>query len=93
MLSEEIKVGVLPVAAMKKLIADTPDISNFDLGVIFKNEFPLVGGEVRQIISYWGRPGKRPGIDDDKLNYLLLNQLFEAGYLDKNVYQQMIMMV
>ncbi|WP_141243618.1 hypothetical protein [Pseudomonas indica] len=73
--------GGMPVDAFNGLIDDDQNISNSDLARIFADEFPGVSGEAVQAIWHWQRPGKRPGIDDDTLNKILLGLLKDAGYL------------
>lgn len=93
MLKELIEGGMRPVQALKEIVSQDPGISNFDLAIIFTDAFPKVGGEARQIIWRWGRPGKRAGIEDDKLNYLLLQLLVDAGYISRSEFERMIMQV
>ncbi|WP_143071600.1 hypothetical protein [Pseudomonas sp. NFACC39-1] len=93
MLKELIEDGMLPVQALKSLVVQKPSISNLDLAIFFTDEFPDVSGEARQVIWRWERPGKRQGIDDDKLNYLLLQLLVDASYISHAEFEKMVMRV
>lgn len=93
MLKEFIEGGMLPVQALQKMVAQDPKISNLDLAILFTDEFPAISGEARQMIWRWERPGKRSGIDDDKLNYLLLQLLVDASYISHAEFEKMIMRV
>jgi hypothetical protein len=72
--------GLKPTEAFKQLIESNPEITNSELALLFENEFPEVSSEAVQVIWHWQRPGKKPGIDDNRLNENLVHLLKEAGY-------------
>jgi hypothetical protein len=72
--------GLKPTEAFNQLIESNPEITNSELALLFENEFPEVSSEAVQVIWHWQRPGKKPGIDDNRLNENLVHLLKEAGY-------------
>lgn len=77
----DILSGAKPSDVFKVMLSNDPSLTNADLSCAFKDEFVSIASEALQSIWNWRRPGKIQGINDDRLNEILLHYLREANYL------------
>jgi hypothetical protein len=76
-----ILTGQKPTEVFKSIVRSDSTITNTKLANMFKTEFVEVKAEAIQAIWQWNRPGRGMGIDDDRMDAIVINYLKEAGYL------------
>jgi hypothetical protein len=76
-----ILTGQKPTEVFKSIVRGDSTITNTKLANMFKTEFVEVKAEAIQAIWQWNRPGRGMGIDDDRMDAIVINYLKEAGYL------------
>jgi hypothetical protein len=73
--------GEPPSSAFKNLINTNPALTNFDLALMWCDEFIGVDSLAVQVIWGWKRPGKNQGLSDENLDAHLVELLKKAKYL------------
>lgn len=77
----EIQNGKKPSEVFRRLVEAKPDLDTWDLAQEFISAFPDVDSIVTTYIWRWKGPGATRGVDDERLDEVLLEQLSKAGYL------------
>lgn len=78
---KDILSGTKPTAVFKEMLARKPSLTNADISSEFREEFIAVNSEAVQAIWHWRRPGLDRGVDDDRIDEIVLHHLRIAGYL------------
>jgi len=76
-----ILAGQKPTEVFKSIVRNDSAITNTELATMFKIEFANVKAEAIQAIWQWNRPGRGMGIDDDRMDAIVISYLKDAGYL------------
>ena len=78
---QKIRSGTKPTDVFKELLAANPSFSKSDISANFIEEFPDVDSVASQVIWNWRKPGQDRGVEDARIDEILLHHLKEAGYL------------
>lgn len=78
---KKIQLGIKPTDVFKELLAANPSLSKSDISADFFEEFPDIDSVASQVIWNWRKPGNDRGIEDARIDEILLHHLKEAGYL------------
>lgn len=78
---KDILFGSKPTTVFKAMLTLNPMLTNGDISSEFKEEFLEVDSEAIQAIWHWRRPGRDSGVEDERIDAILLHHLKEAGYL------------
>jgi len=73
--------GERPSKVFRDCLSSNEALTKYDLSAPFMDTFPEVNSIASQVIWAWRAPeSPNPGMADDKLDDILLELLFEAGY-------------
>lgn len=81
MIVERILKGAKPTEIFHEMLAQEPGLTNIELARAFTDCFADVDWLAKQWIWKWNRSGTRSGIDDERLDELLIELLRDAGYV------------
>jgi len=77
---DSILTGERPTDVFKAMLEREPSLTNADLALEFKKHFLRVGDEAIQSIWQWRRPGRDRGIEDERMDAIVIHYLKAAGY-------------
>jgi hypothetical protein len=78
---KRIESGEKPSEVFKALLRDKPALSNGDIALAFRKQFPSCGIEAMEVIWKWRRPDAKVGLSDEGLDKQLTYWLQQTGYL------------
>jgi hypothetical protein len=78
---KRIQSGERPSEVFKAMLAVKPALSNGDLALAFRKQFPSCGVEAMEVIWKWRRPDAKVGLSDAGLDQQLTYWLQQTGYL------------